>query len=209
MKNKLNYVLVGITAIAILLAIFFAAAYIAGKHRINVLEDNATSYELEKKSLMDGFAYTQKLTQDEFKERYSGVIDSLNELRTSDKIKYNRVNSLLRLELNKERENIKVLTNDSLVYLKGDSIRIGRKGVLADSCLKVRVYAPDTSDYFMISTSLNLKADLVVYEGKRRTQHKLFGMNLFRSGKRLSTAKMFTNCDSANVEIRNIEIQKE
>lgn len=150
----------------------------------------------------DGFALAQQLTKQQFDARVGGLLDSLKNL-TKENIKLRHVNSLTMIELRKERENIKSLTRDSLI--PGDTIRLGRLAMVMDSCLKVDVFIPDTGDVVYFSTKLRMKANLIMYEGKRRRQVKLLGLNLFRVGSRHTSAQLVTNCDSAKVDVQHIE----
>ena len=209
MENlKRNYINILISIIFILLGLF-AVMYISKsgwKLRAITAEDNYTSSQVENQRLGDGFALTLKLTEDQFRSEVGTYLDSINKLN-EENIKLSHVLRVTRWKLEKERKNIKVETRDSFIY--GDTVRIGRKAWLRDSCMSVEVFAPDTGAYIYFTTKLSLDGSLVIYEGKRRTQHSIFGFNLFRSGRRLTTAKMNTNCDGAEIDVKDIEVIKE
>lgn len=194
-----------------LLVVFLLLCFISGiylskagwKKRAITAEDNYASSKIESQKLGDGFALTLKLTEEQFEAELNGYVDSINTLN-DEKIKLSRILRFTQFQLEQERKNIKVETRDSFIY--GDTVRIGRKAWLRDSCMSVEVFAPDTGSYVYFTTKLSIKGSLIVYEGLRRNQHTLFGMNIFRSGKRLTTAKMNTNCDGAELDVKDIEV---
>jgi len=195
----------------VLILLLGASAYYFAK-RLDVLRyenqrlrDNNSILSEERKHLEDGFAKTRKLTEEEFEQEYGAVIDSLDKL-TDDKLKIARVLALTEFRLKHVRRDSKILWADSLIH---DTIPVGRKLLFADSCMKFKVYEsnnPDSAAFAVVSGEVDIKADIVFYEGKRSKQVSIFGLNIFRYGKRESDAQMFTNC--GKVHLRNLEVQR-
>lgn len=186
-------------------AYYFAKSLDVLRYENQRLRDNNDIAAEERKHLEDGFAKTRKLTEEEFEQEYAAVIDSLDKL-TDEKIKVARVLALTEFRLKHVRRDSKIMWNDSLIH---DTIPVGRKLLFSDSCMKFKVYEsnnPDSAQYAVVSGEVDIKADIVFYEGKRRKQVSIFGLNLFRYGKRESDAQMFTNC--GKVHLRNLEVQR-
>ena len=194
--------------VLIVLAILISAIFLlmlerdSWKHKAIIANENYEAELLLSKQLNDGHSRTLQLTKDQFREREGAYLDSLNKL-SDDKIKLAHVLRLTKFQLSKKQE-ARVEWRDSLIA--GDTIRIGRCVSVVDSCLSVDVFEPEGSDTAYVSLELDIKASVIVYEGKRSNQAKLFGINLFRYGKRITTAKMNTNCDNASIIIEDIEI---
>lgn len=202
MKKHLNIILIIITVIALMFALGFYKAYKDSKAARQVAEDNFKSTRVKDST---GFAVTLRLTTDQLQQEIGVYLDSINKLN-DEKIKLNKVLRFTQFELSKSRVNIPVLSTDT--FRIHDTIPIGRKAFIRDSCMSVEVFAPDTGKYIYFTTKLNVTGSIIVYRGKRRNQHSIFGLNLFRTGARLTSAKMNTNCDGAAIEIKDIEIVK-
>lgn len=189
---------------AILLGVIFLLTIErdAWKHKAIIANENYEAQLLSSKQLANGHTRTLLLTQDQFKEREGAYLDSINKL-SDDKIKLAHVLRLTKFKLNKKQQT-RVEWRDSLIA--GDTIRIGRSIAVTDSCLAINVFEPEGSDTAFVSSFLDIKANVIVYEGKRTNQAKLFGINLFRYGKRTTSAQMNTNCENATIIIEDVEI---
>jgi len=164
------------------------------------------NYESEvnnSKRLGDGFTKTLRITEEQFAEREAGYIDSLSKL-SKDKIRLQRVIDFFKIELEKEKKNIKIQWRDSI--LPGDSIRVGRLIKSLESCLSVSLYSPDNDSFAYLSYKYSLDAALIVYQGKRTKDFNIGKLKLWRYGPRSLNAEMFTNCDSAKININHIKI---
>lgn len=189
---------------AILLGVIFLLTLErnAWKHKAIIANENYEAQLLNSKQLANGHTRTLQLTKDQFKEREGAYLDSINEL-SDEKIKLSHVLRLTKFKLSKKQQT-RVEWRDSLIA--GDTIRVGRTIAVTDSCLSVNVFEPEGSDTAYVDLQLDIKASVVVYEGKRSKQAKLFGLNLFRYGKRITSAKMNTNCENASIIIDDVEI---
>lgn len=205
--EKLNRTIIAVAIIAILLLLLFLQSMErrAWKNKAIIATGNYEAEVLNGLHEADGFTRTLKLTEEQFAQREDAYLDSLNELM-DDKIELSRVLRLTQFRLSRKTQNT-VEWRDSLVM--GDTIRVGRIISSKDSCLSVSVFEPANSDSAFVSTFLSIKGSVIVYEGNRSKQAKLFGMNLFRYGKRITSAKMNTNCDEADVIIQDIEVIKQ
>jgi hypothetical protein len=172
------------------------------KHKAIIANENYEAELLNSKRLANGQTRTLQLTQDQFKEREGAYLDSINKL-SDDKIKLSHVLRLTKFELSKKQQT-RVEWRDSLIA--GDTIRIGRCVSVIDDCLSIDLFEPEGSDTVYVDLELEIKSSVIVYEGKRSKQAKLFGINLFRYGKRITTAKMDTNCKNASIIIEDVEI---
>jgi hypothetical protein len=172
------------------------------KHKAIIANENYEAQLLSSKQLANGYTRTLLLTQDQFKEREGTYLDSINKL-SDDKIKLAHVLRLTKFELSKKQQT-RVEWRDSLIA--GDTVRIGRCVSIDDSCLSVKLFEPEGSDTVYVDLQLDIQASVIVYEGKRTNQVKLFGLNLFRYGKRTTSAKMNTNCENASIIIDDVEI---
>ena len=172
------------------------------KHKAIIANENYEAQLLSSKRLADGNARTLQLTQDQFKEREGAYLDSINKL-SDEKIKLAHVLRLTKFELSKKQQ-VRVEWRDSLIA--GDTIRVGRCVSVMDSCLSINVFEPEGSDTAYVDLQLDIQASVIVYEGKRSKQASLFGLNLFRYGKRITSAKMDTNCENASIIIDDVEI---
>lgn len=169
------------------------------------LKDNNEAQAAERKHLEDGFAKTRLLTESEFEAEKGDLIDSLDKL-TDAKLKVSRVLALTEFKLKHSFNRTKIQWLDSLIH---DTIPIGRKLSWADSCMKFNIYAPshpDSLDIAYVSGSIEIEADIVVYRGKRSKQVGLFGLNLFRYGKRETDAQMFSNC--GKIHLKHLEVKE-
>ena len=202
MINRERILVVIICAILLGVIFFLTLERDAWKHKAIIANENFEAELLNSKRLNDGHARTLQLTQDQFKEREGTYLDSINKL-SDDKIKLAHVLRLTKFELSK-KQDVRVEWRDSLIA--GDTVRIGRCVSVIDSCLSVNVFEPEGSDTAYVSSFLDIKASVIVYEGKRTNQAKIFGLNLFRYGKRITSAKMNTNCDNASIIIEDVEI---
>ena len=200
MKKNITIILALLLGISILFSFGFYSAYRKSKQAREIAEDNFRSTRVKDST---GFAITLQLTTDQFESELHGYVDSINKLN-DEKIKLSRVLRFTQFELKKARENVRVQTRDSFIF--GDTIRLGRKAWLRDSCMSVEVFAPDTGAYVYFTTKMNITGSVIVYRGKRRNQHEIFGLKLFRTGKRLTSAKLNTNCDGVQINLNDIEI---
>lgn len=202
MGNRERILVVIICAILLGVIFFLTAERESWKHKAIIANENYEAQLLSSKKLANGYTRTLLLTEVQFKEREKSYLDSLNKL-SDDKIKLAHVLRLTKFELIKKQQT-RVEWRDSLIA--GDTIRVGRTIAVTDSCLSIEVFEPEASDTAYVSSFLDIKASVIVYEGKRTNQAKLFGINLFRYGKRITSAKMDTNCDNASIIIEDIEI---
>jgi hypothetical protein len=202
MGNRERILVVIICAILLGVIFLLTLERNAWKHKAIIANENYEAELLNSKQLNDGHARTLQLTQDQFKEREGAYLDSINKL-SDDKIKLANVLRLTKFQLSKKQQT-RVEWRDSLIA--GDTIRIGRTIADTDSCLSINVFEPESSDTAYVSSFLDIKASVIVYEGKRTNQVKLFGLNLFRYGKRITSAKMDTNCENASIIIEDVEI---
>lgn len=195
----------------VLILLMFALGYLASsrhwKSESRRHEDNYNILSKDASNAIDGISNTLKLTREQFESEKGGYIDSINKLN-DERIKLKRVLHFTQFELKKYRENVPVNATDSFLYYLRDTIFLGRIAKMQDSCLSVKVFIPDTGNVVYFTPSLTLKGSLIIYEGKRRKQLHIGKLNLFRVGGRLTTAKMNTNCDSAEISIQDIEIIK-
>ena len=174
------------------------------KHKAIIANENYEAQLLKSKGLANGYTRTLQLTQDQFKEREGSYLDSINKL-SDEKIKLAHVLRLTKFELSKKQQ-VRVEWRDSLIA--GDTVRVGRCVSVMDSCLSINVFEPEGSDTAYVDLQLDIQASVIVYEGKRSKQASLFGLNLFRYGKRITSAKMDTNCENASIIIDDVEIIK-
>jgi hypothetical protein len=202
MMNRERTLVVIICAILLGVIFFLTIERDAWKHKAIIANENYEAQLLSSKQLANGQARTLQLTQDQFKEREGAYLDSLNKL-SDEKIKLSHVLRMTKFELTKKQQT-RVEWRDSLIA--GDTIRIGRCVSVNDTCLSVNLFEPEGSDTVYVDLVLDIKASVIVYEGKRTNQVKLFGLNLFRYGKRITSAKMDTNCDNASIIIEDVEI---
>jgi hypothetical protein len=202
MMNRERTLVVIICAILLGIIFFLTIERDAWKHKAIIANENYEAQLLSSKRLDNGHTRTLQLTQDQFKEREGAYLDSINKL-SDDKIKLAHVLRMTKFELSKKQQT-RVEWRDSLIA--GDTIRVGRTISVTDSCLSIEVFEPEASDTAYVSSFLDIKASVIVYEGKRTNQAKLFGINLFRYGKRITSAKMDTNCDNASIIIEDVEI---
>ena len=202
MMNRERTLVVIVCAILLGVIFFLTIERDAWKHKAIIANENYEAQLLSSKRLANGQTRTLQLTQDQFKEREGAYLDSINKL-SDDKIKLAHVLRLTKFKLSKKQE-VRVEWRDSLIA--GDTIRVGRTIAVTDSCLSVNVFEPEGSDTAYVDLVLDIKASVIVYEGKRTNQVKLFGLNLFRYGKRITSAKMDTNCENASIIIDDVEI---
>lgn len=174
------------------------------EENVRLTENNSILHD-QRNHLADGFARTVKLTEQEFDREYGSLVDSLDKV-SKEKIKVDRVLALTEFRLKHTRRDVRIAWMDSLVY---DTVSVGRKLLFTDSCMKFKLYEPNNPDsvgFAIVSGEVDINADIIFYEGKRRKQVKVFGLNLFRYGKRESDAKMFSNCGTIN--LRTLEVQR-
>jgi len=196
------------TLVAIICAILLGVIFLltlernAWKHKAIIANENYEAQLLSSKRLANGQTRTLQLTKDQFKEREGAYLDSINKL-SDDKIKLAHVLRLTKFELSKKQQ-VRVEWRDSLIV--GDTVRVGRCVAVTDSCLSIDIFEPEGSDTVYVDLQLDIQASVIVYEGKRSKQAKLFGLNLFRYGKRITSAKMDTNCENASIIIDDVEI---
>jgi hypothetical protein len=202
MINRERTLVAIICAILLGVIFFLTAERNAWKHKAIIANENYEAELLNSKQLNDGNARTLLLTKDQFKEREGAYLDSINKL-SDDKIKLAHVLRITKFELSKKQQ-VRVEWRDSLIV--GDTVRIGRCVAIDDSCLSINIFEPEGSDTVYVDLQLDIQASVIVYEGKRTNQVKLFGLNLFRYGKRTTTAKMNTNCENASIIIDDVEI---
>lgn len=202
MGNRERILVVIICAILLGVIFLLTLERDAWKHKAIIANENYEAELLYSKQLNDGRARTLQLTQDQFKEREGAYLDSLNKL-SDDKIKLANVLRLTKFQLSKKQQT-RVEWRDSLIA--GDTIRIGRCVAVIDDCLSIDLFEPEGSDTVYVDLQLDIQASVIVYEGKRSKQVKLFGLNLFRYGKRITSAKMDTNCENASIIIEDVEI---
>jgi hypothetical protein len=176
------------------------------KNRAHIANENYESELGNSKRLGEGFTKTLRLTEEQFAEREAGYIDSLSKL-SKDKLRLQRVIDFFRIELEKEKNNIKLAWKDSI--RPGDSVRVGRLIKSLESCLKVSVFTPENDSFAYLSYKYTLDAALVVYKGKRTKDFKIGKLRLWRYGPRSINAEMFTNCDSSIININHINIIKQ
>jgi len=202
MKNRERILVVIICAILLGVIFFLTAERNAWKHKAIIANENYEAELLLSKKIANGQTRTLQLTQDQFKAREESYLDSINKL-SDEKIKLSHVLRMTKFELSKKQQT-RVEWRDSLIV--GDTIRIGRCVAVNDSCLSINLFEPEGSDTVYVDLVLDIKASVIVYEGKRSKQVKLFGLNLFRYGKRITSAKMDTNCENASIIIEDVEI---
>jgi hypothetical protein len=202
MINRERTLVAIICAILLGIIFFLTLERESWKHKAIIANENYESQLLSSKQLANGYTRTLLLTEDQFKDREGAYLDSINKL-SDDKIKLAHVLRLTKFELSKKQQ-VRVEWRDSLIV--GDTIRIGRCVAVNDSCLSINLFEPEGSDTVYVDLELEIKASVIVYEGKRTNQVKLFGLNLFRYGKRTTTAKMNTNCENASIIIDDVEI---
>lgn len=202
MKNRERTLVVIICAILLGVIFFLTLERNAWKHKAIIANENYEAELLLSKKIANGQTRTLQLTQDQFKAREESYLDSINKL-SDEKIKLSHVLRMTKFELSKKQQT-RVEWRDSLIA--GDTIRIGRCVAVNDSCLSINLFEPEGSDTVYVDLVLDIKASVIVYEGKRSKQAKLFGLNLFRYGKRITSAKMDTNCENASVIIEDVEI---
>jgi hypothetical protein len=202
MINRERTLVVIICAILLGVIFFLTIERNAWKQKAIISNENYEAQLLSSKRLANGHTRTLLLTEEQFKEREGSYLDSINKL-SDDKIKLTNVLRLTKFELSKKQQ-VRVEWRDSLIA--GDTIRIGRSVAVNDSCLSIDIFEPEGSDTVYVDLQLDIQASVIVYEGKRTKQVKLFGLNLFRYGKRTTTAKMNTNCENASIIIDDVEI---
>ena len=202
MINRERTLVVIICAILLGVIFFLTAERNAWKHKAIIANENYEAELLLSKKIANGQTRTLQLTKDQFKEREESYLDSINKL-SDDKIKLDNVLRMTKFELSKKQQ-VRVEWRDSLIV--GDTIRIGRCVAVNDTCLSINLFEPEGSDTVYVDLELDIKASVIVYEGKRSKQAKLFGLNLFRYGKRITSAKMDTNCENASIIIEDVEI---
>jgi hypothetical protein len=176
------------------------------KNRAHIANENYESEMNNSRRLGEGFTKTLRLTEEQFAERESRYIDSLSKL-SKDKLKLQRIVDFFKIELEKEKQNIKLAWRDSI--RPGDSIRVGRLIKSLESCLNVSVFTPENDSFAYLSYKYTLDAALVVYQGKRTKDFKIGRFKLWRYGPRSLNAEMFTNCDSSKININHINIIKQ
>jgi hypothetical protein len=202
MINRERTLVVIICAILLGIIFFLTLERESWKHKAIIANENYEAQLLSSKQLANGQTRTLQLTQDQFKAREESYLDSINKL-SDEKIKLSHVLRMTKFELSKKQQT-RVEWRDSLIA--GDTVRIGRCVAVNDSCLSINLFEPEGSDTVYVDLVLDIKASVIVYEGKRSKQAKLFGLNLFRYGKRITSAKMDTNCENASVIIEDVEI---
>ena len=202
MINRERTLVVIICAILLGVIFFLTAERNAWKHKAIIANENYEAELLLSKKIANGQTRTLQLTKDQFKEREGAYLDSINKL-SDDKIKLDNVLRMTKFELSKKQQ-VRVEWRDSLIV--GDTIRIGRCVAVNDTCLSINLFEPEGSDTVYVDLELDIKASVIVYEGKRSKQAKLLGLNLFRYGKRITSAKMDTNCENASIIIEDVEI---
>jgi hypothetical protein len=204
MQNRERILMIIICAILLGVIFLLTLERESGKHKAIIANENYEAQLLKSKGLANGYTRTLQLTQDQFKEREGSYLDSINKL-SDEKIKLAHVLRLTKFELSKKQQ-VRVEWRDSLIA--GDTVRVGRCVSVMDSCLSINVFEPEGSDTAYVDLQLDIQASVIVYEGKRSKQASLFGLNLFRYGKRITSAKMDTNCENASIIIDDVEIIK-
>jgi hypothetical protein len=202
MQNRERILMIIICAILLGVIFLLTLERESWKHKAIIANENYEAQLLNSKGLANGYTRTLQLTQDQFKEREGSYLDSINKL-SDEKIKLAHVLRLTKFELSKKQQ-VRVEWRDSLIA--GDTVRVGRCVSVMDSCLSINVFEPEGSDTAYVDLQLDIQASVIVYEGKRSKQAKLFGLNLFRYGKRITSAKMNTNCENASIIIDDVEI---
>jgi len=207
-KNIIRLIAGVVLLILILFTVGFGAAYLNQKQRRIVAENNYSAIELEMTNLKDGHARTIVLTRDQFNDRYRTMVDSLNRIHGNEKIKLNRIIRITQIALDKEVNNIKVATRDSTKIIDGKVVYVGKIGVLNDTCLKFTTFHAEGADSMILSYRLALEMDAIFHKGKRRNQVKLFNRwNLIRTGPRVPSLNVFTNCGNVEISVRDVKAE--
>jgi len=204
MPNKRTLILLGIIILLMFSTGIFFSWWQQERSKSLIAETNYNSSIKE----LSSKAITVQLTVDQLREQKGDLIDSLNKLSTAN-IKANRLLDLARMQIVKERNNVKTEWRDTGSVREGKYVKIGRKLRFADQCSSFDVFYPTDSSYALISSLINIKADLAVYQGKRSREAKLFRWTVFRYGPRQTEAELFTSCgDSAKITLEHIRVLK-
>lgn len=167
-------------------------------------EQNYKSQVESNRKLQNGIAITQELTRKQFEERFKFAIDSLKRI-TSEKIR--RINQYAELRI-KQAQSQEVYWRDSLIYVEGQPKIVGRTIKFGDSCFKGSVYYPLDSAYALVNYDTDIQAKVIFFEGRRVKELRLFGKRIIGLpwGERENKVQVFTNCDSAKIEVQNIQV---
>jgi hypothetical protein len=137
-----------------------------------------------------------KLTKDEFEVRYKKLADSL-------KIKSSRIKEITKIKFKTETDTF-INWIDSI--LPTDTIYVGKKINLIEDCFKLKIFEPKDSNFVRIESDLNMEAYMVVHLGKRINRFKIFGLPIFRYGKRSLETDAYLNCKKGKIKIENIKV---
>lgn len=208
MKNTLRLIVGLVFLIMLLFAVGFGAAYLNQKQRRIVAENNYSAIELEMTNLKDGHARTIVLNRDQFNDKYRAMVDSLNRIHGNEKIRLNRIIRITQIALEKSVNNVKVLTRDSIRVIDGKLVYVGKIGSLNDTCIKFTTFHLEGADSMILSYRLSLAMDAIFHKGKRRNQVKLFNRwNLIRTGQRVPSLNVFTNCGNVEISVRDVKTE--
>lgn len=204
--NKINIYLIALllffgTTTGILTAMLLDARAEANRNL-----QNYNAVEAARKQERNGYAITQHLTRQQFEEKYSSLLDSLNRER-KDKIKLSRMLGISQIHIQKLKDSIRVDWHDSIT--PGKNIVAGRALRFDDACARFSVFYPTDSSYALISSEIDIRANVLLFRGERIKRARIFGINLWRYGPRQPSAQVITNCgDSTFISVESVEVVK-
>lgn len=191
------------SAFVILLLIAVGLEFCSQRRENRRLSLNNHSLMAERDSL-NGIAYTRSMTIREMKQYEDTVIQRLK----LENISLKRLNRVTELKVSTSKKNVPVRWRDTiLVPVAGDTVYPGKFVKLKTGCMTSSLFSPEGSDTAFISASCDVSGMLAIYQGKRIRQRYLFGLPIWRTGPRATTAQFISDCDSLKVHIRDIEIR--
>ncbi len=203
--------MISLRTITITASIFIALLLIAvGLEFCNQRKENRR-LSLNNHSLMaerdslNGIAYTRSMTIREMKQYEDTLIQRLQ----LENISLKRLNRVTEMKVSSSRKNVPARWKPDTLKLPGkiDTLYPGRFIKLNTGCMSTSVFSPEGSDTAYISASCDVSGLLAIYQGKRIRQRYLFGLPIWRTGPRATTAQFVSDCDSLQVIIRDIEIR--
>jgi hypothetical protein len=200
-----NIILYSVILVLIIICVSTCADRHAWREKAITAEANYEAEYLNSLHKSNGYTNTLNLTKEQFERREDGYLDSLNNI-LDENIKLSRVLRMTKFNINTKYSD-RIIWRDSLIL--GDTIRLGRIISSKNECMAFDVFEPKGSDTTFVTSSLSVKGSVIVYKGKRNKQVRLFGVKLFRYGRRNTSAKMVTTCKDAEVFIQDVEVVKE
>lgn len=196
LKKNLTFIVIILVLIAVCASLY--CLYDSARKESERQTSNFNNMEKMYNNLDKSYAIQLQLSEDEFAQRYQELADSLS-------IKIGRIKEITKIKIKKQTDTI---INWQHVYLPGDTVYLGKKVELKDTCYKLTVFEPKDSNFVQVKSDISIDAYCVVHLGKRKKEAKLFGWTVFRYGKRQTDVDAFLNCNQAKINITNIKVSE-